>query len=83
MERYPGGCIHIDFLKNPEPSGVSLPVPDVNIQSDKEKVSKTRDSFLAASDLVDQAKTKVADIGLDPVYHENKFLMEALSSEAR
>lgn len=82
MERYPVGCIHFDFLKNPEPSGVSLPVPDVNIQSDKEKVSKTRDSFLAAFDLVEQANTKVANIELDPAYHENKFLMEALSSEA-
>ena len=82
MERYPGGCIHIDFLKNPEPSGVSLSVPDVNIQSDKEKVSKTRDTFLAALDLVDQAKTNVTNIGLDPTYCENEFLMEALSSEA-
>lgn len=81
MKRYSTGCIHFDFLKKPEPSGVSLPVPSACIPSDKDKVSRVRDSFLTASELIDQAKTEIDDIELDATYPENQFLMQALVRE--
>lgn len=82
MAKYPGGLSYIDFLNEPEPSGISLPSPEPFAVGDRKKVADAKDRVSDFGVAVKESSAKLVDLDLTPVFPEDKRLMAALLEEA-